>query len=203
MHRVKIVFFILLSFTSVHGQSFFKGSAVFGFTTSQIDGDELAGYHKYGITGGVKVEFPLSSTLDMGLEFLYEQRGSRTSIYNNIFEQTYKFHLDYISLPLVIKWSDWWIEDQGYYKFNLHAGVVNAYLVNFDIEESPVAITGTLNNYDLGFMIGGGFAFTKRWVVTLRYNRSILPLYMAEPIAGLEVRRLVGYFITLRSEFNF
>lgn len=203
MKVVKVTFFILISFLSVQSQSFFKGSAIMGINASQIDGDDLAGYHKYGLSTGLKVEFPLSSVLDLGIEFMLNQTGSRTALINNVFEETYRFHLNYISLPLVVKWNDWWIADKEYYKFNIHGGIANSYLVSSDIEESPVLIDDELNNYNLAWLLGGGFSFTKAWTLSVRYTRSITPMYRKDFGAGLEPRRLLGYFLTLRTEYNF
>ncbi|WP_235296733.1 porin family protein [Portibacter marinus] len=203
MNTAKIAFFILISFISVEAQSFFKGSAIIGVNASQIDGDDLAGYHKYGLTAGVKVEFPLSPSFDLGLEFLYCQRGSRTALIYNIYSETYRFGLNYISMPLILKWNDWWVPEESYYKVNLHGGLANAYLISSDTEESPIPIDRDLNDYDLSLVLGGGFAFSKNWSISLRYSRSLTTLYELETFPGRERERLLGYFLTLRTEYTF
>ncbi|GLR19233.1 porin family protein [Portibacter lacus] len=203
MNIAKIIFLSLSLSTFASGQSFFKGSVVFGANASQIDGDLLAGYHKIGLTGGVKVEFPVSSVLDLGIEFLYSQRGSRSQIIRNQFSPVSKININYIELPLILKWSDWWIEDEAYYKFNIHGGISNGYLISSDFEDSPVSSNGKINSYDIGFLLGTGFAFTKNWTLTLRYNRSINTLYTIDTATTGTVKGLIGYFITLRAEYSF
>lgn len=203
MNITKIVFFSLWFTSFASAQSFFKGSAVLGLNVSQIDGDNLAGYDKFGLTGGVKVEFPLNAVLDLGIEFLFSQRGSRSQIIQNRFVELSKIHLNYVELPLIIKWSDWWIEEEAYYKFNLHAGISNGYLVSANTNDSPAPTNGELNNYDFSLLVGTGFSFTSKWALMLRYTRSLIPLYTVNTGTTGQVEGLIGYFITLRSEYSF
>ena len=44
--------------TNIDAQRF-KGSAVLGVNFAQIDGDDLIGYNKLGLTGGFKLEYPV------------------------------------------------------------------------------------------------------------------------------------------------
>jgi len=203
MKIVKIVFFSLCFLSIAKGQNFFKGSAVLGLNLSQIDGDNLAGYDKFGLSGGVKVEFPLNAVLDFGVEFLFSQRGSRSQLIQNRFTELSRIHLNYVELPLLVKWSDWWIEDEAYYKFNLHGGISNGYLISSNTDETPTPTNAELNNFDLGLLTGLGFAFSKRWSITLRYTRSLVPLYTVNTGTTGQVQGLIGYFITLRSEYSF
>lgn len=203
MKIVKIIFFNLCFLSLASSQSFFKGSATLGVNVSQIDGDNLAGYDKFGFTGGVKVEFPLNAVLDLGIEFLFSQRGSRSQLIQNRFTELSRIHLNYVELPLVIKWSDWWIEKDSYYKFNLHGGISNGYLISSNTDESPTPINAEINNYDVGLLAGLGFAFTKKWGLTLRYTRSLNTLYTVNTGTTGQVKGLIGYFITLRSEYSF
>ncbi len=203
MNIAKIIFFSLCLVPIANSQSFFKGSFVLGVNASQIDGDNLAGYDKFGLSGGVRVEFPLSSVLDLGVEFLFSQRGSRSQIIKNRFTELSRIHLNYIELPLIVKWNDWWIEDEAYYKFNVHGGITNGYLVSYDTNDSPSPTTGEINNYDIGLLLGGGFSFTKKWTLTLRYTRSLNTLYTVTTASSGKVDGLIGYFVTLRGEYSF
>jgi hypothetical protein len=174
-----------------------------GINASQIDGDNLAGYDKFGISGGLRVEFPLSSAFDMGVEFLFSQRGSRSQIIKNRFTELSRISLNYIELPLVVKWNDWWIEDESYYKFNVHGGLTNGYLVSSNTDDSPTPTNGQVNRYDIGLLAGLGFAFTKKWAITLRYTRSLNTLYTVNTASTGQFNGLIGYFVTLRGEYSF
>ena len=205
MNFVKIIIisiFLLFCANSIKSQSFFKGSIVAGINLSQIDGDKLAGYRKFGVSAGFKIEFPLNSILDFGIEFLFNQSGSRSSIIKGNFGDLQRIHLNYASLPLIIKWNDWWIEESNYYKFNLHTGLVPSRLISARSNLGPNAISGEFSNYDFSFLLGGGYAYNENWALSLRFTRSINTLYKQELSSG-EESALIGYFITIRSEYTF
>ncbi len=206
MNIVKIIIitiFLLSNTIPSSAQSFFKGGIVAGFNGSQIDGDQVAGYHKFGLSAGLKVEFPLSSVLDMDIEFLFSQRGSRSSIIPGQFEDLQRIHLNYAELPIIIKWNDWWIESEAYYKVNIQAGFSAARLISSNSNLSPNAISGEFNNYDFSALVGVGFAFTKKWGIGLRFTRSLNTLYKQETNNQAKIKALLGYFITLRTEYTF
>jgi hypothetical protein len=194
--------FLICSHT-IDAQSFFQGSIIAGVNGSQIDGDQLAGYHKFGMSAGIKVEFPLNSILDMGIEFLFSQRGSRSEIIPNQFNDVQRIHLNYAELPIFIKWNDWWVEKDSYYKFHLHAGLSPARLISSQTNFSPSAINGSFSNYDISFLLGGGFSFTKDWTLSARFTRSINRLYSQTDVNQSEISGLLGYFITVRGEYTF
>ncbi len=198
-----IVIFHLLSILPSKAQTFFKGGIVAGINASQIDGDQIAGYKKIGISAGLKVEFPISSMFDMGAEFLFSQRGSRSSFVRGQFDDIARIHLNYAELPVFIKWNDWWIEEEEYYKFNLHGGLSPGRLISFNTNFGPNAISGTFSNYDISFFLGGGFSYSKNWTISARFTRSINRLYTQEVSSGSDIVALLGYFITLRSEYTF
>ncbi|MBK7222982.1 MAG: hypothetical protein IPH94_17215 [Saprospiraceae bacterium] len=56
----------------------FYGSMVLGVNASQIDGDNAAGFNKPGLTGGFKIDYPISASLDISAELLYSSRGAGT-----------------------------------------------------------------------------------------------------------------------------
>ena len=197
-----LVAFVYCSSTSVSAQSFFRGSIVAGLNAAQIDGDQLAGYHKFGFSAGAKVEFPLSSSFDMGIEFLLSQRGSRSRFVKGQFIEPQRIHLNYAAIPLVVKWNDWWIAEEEYYKFNIHSGFAFGRLISSNANFNPSS-RGEIVTNDYSVLIGAGFAFTKHWAIRLRFTRSLNTLYMQETSNQTLVKGLIGYFITLRSEYTF
>lgn len=200
-----LILIVLIGVTSMHiqAQSFFKGSLIAGANASQIDGDRLAGYKKFGITTGLKVEFPISASFDLGIEFLFSQRGSRSAIVPNQFSDQQRIHLNYASLPIVVKWNDWWIEEESYYKFNLHGGVAPARLISSKSNFSSTVVSGEFKNYDFSLFLGAAYSINKKWAIALRYTRSLNPLYTQKTASTGEISALIGYFITFRTEYTF
>lgn len=78
-----------------------------GFTLSQIEGDELKGFSKWGYTGGVGaiVGFDRYETWNLSVEALFTQRGS----YNGTGDPySLSLRLDYVEIPLIFHWRDPW-----------------------------------------------------------------------------------------------
>lgn len=78
-----------------------------GFTLSQIEGDELKGFSKWGYTGGVGAIFGFDrhETWNLSVEALFSQRGS----YNGTGDPySLSLRLDYVDIPLMVHFRDPW-----------------------------------------------------------------------------------------------
>ena len=94
------------------------------------------------------------------------------------------------------------LEEDEYYKFNLHGGLAPGWLISSSSNLSQTVTGSEFNKFDLSFFLGTGYAFSKRWALTVRYTRSLNRLYTQQIPSG-EIQGLVGYFITVRSEYTF
>lgn len=107
MKRTSVILALLcFAIIPMHGQRIhaFLSS---GFTLSQIEGDELKGFSKWGYTGGVGaiVSFDRNETWNLSVEALFTQRGS----YNGTGDPySLALRLDYVEIPLVVHWRDPW-----------------------------------------------------------------------------------------------
>lgn len=177
-----------------NGDQRFKGSVVFGLNLAQIDGDNLAGFSKLGLTGGVKLAYPIKEHSDVTLELLYSQRGSTSGFGFGSLSDIYT-DLKYLEIPVYVNIMDWWIQDEGYHKVKAHGGLNYSYL--FDVESSNGAISNNIENYkrnDLGFLVGVDYMFTKNFGTTVRYTRSF---------TSITDVRAISYFVTVRTEYMF
>lgn len=96
--------FLLSAFTSVQAQRI-NGFVSSGITFSQIEGDELKGFRKYGYTGGVGALTAISSNGRWGLsiEALFSQRGT----YDNSGDPyAMTMTLNYVDIPLLVHYQD-------------------------------------------------------------------------------------------------
>lgn len=77
-----------------------------GATASQIRGDELRGFNKWGITAGVGSEVTISSNnlWKLSLEAVFSQRGA----YNNTNDpySLIQFTMNYVDIPLTLHFTD-------------------------------------------------------------------------------------------------
>jgi len=192
--------FTLLSCLSA-GYSYsqaFKAKAVLGFNAAQIDGDDLAGFNKLGITGGLGVGYFLQEKLKLSTELLYSQRGSRSSLSIGNPQEVVSIQLDYVELPLILSFHDWYIED-GFYKVKAEAGLSLAYLFNTDSNNSFFDDDlSKFNSTDLSFLAGISYRFSQSIGISARYTRTINTLYNDPTILA---RALRGYFVTFRLEY--
>ena len=116
------VFVILFSITAFSQR--FVGAGIVGMNFTQIDGDQIYGYHKVGFNGGASVMLALDAKQRwfVTMELLYNQKGSfRRALvdsmvyvgpgeidesvpYNHRIK--YKVNLDYVEVPLLLHFED-------------------------------------------------------------------------------------------------
>lgn len=189
-----IIPILLLISSSTSFAQKFKGSAVFGLNFSQIDGDQLAGFSKLGLTGGLKLAYPIDDNVDLNFEMLYSQQGSHAGFGFGGGSESYT-DLKYIQLPVYFNIMDWHIEDEDYFKVKAHLGLSYAYL--FDVESINGLLSDDIDSYqrnNIGFLIGVDYSFNSKFGLTVRYSRSINSIYVV---------RAITYYVTMRTEYTF
>jgi len=75
MRKLLLLAFLFIGISSLQAQTF-QASVLLGTNFSQIDGDELQGFHKVGLNGGIRVVAKLNDRWRIGPEILYSQRGA-------------------------------------------------------------------------------------------------------------------------------
>ena len=112
-YRYIIVALMLLCIGGAHaqkrgGEQIIRAYPSIGATASQIGGDELKGYDKWGFTAGVGAAVKLSQSdkWHLSLEADFSQRGASNRT-NNPYSLLY-FSLNYVDIPLTIHFTDPW-----------------------------------------------------------------------------------------------
>jgi hypothetical protein len=82
----------------------FRGGLMAGGVTSQISGDGLGGWDKFGLVGGAWVEVPFSDRMALNVAMKYVNKGSRTKV-DSVSFQTFGYYLNYIDVPLLLTYS--------------------------------------------------------------------------------------------------
>jgi len=86
-----------------------KGVIIAGMNMSQVDGDEVYGYYKFGANVGVGAIIPLKKNFSIGIETLFNQKGSYKK-FPPAGDSTgipyYKLRLDYLDVPLMVYYED-------------------------------------------------------------------------------------------------
>lgn len=172
----------------------FKGSAVFGLNLTQIDGDNLAGFSKLGLTGGFKLAYALKDNVDMNLEMIYSQQGSSSGFGFGSNKDNF-VDLKYIEFPVYVNIKDWFIEEDGYHKVKAHAGLSYGFL--FDVNSSNGVLDNDIDNYkrhSIKYLLGVDYSFNSKIGFSIRYTRAFNTLYKVKAIS---------YFLTFRTEYYF
>lgn len=84
-----------------------KGALLGGFTLTQVDGDEVYGFKKAGLTGGAAAIIPFSDQWSVSLETTYIQKGAYQSPqYLDSLSFEYRIKLDYVEVPVMLHYTD-------------------------------------------------------------------------------------------------
>ena len=92
MNRIIILFLFLSG--ACFSQSFQAGTII-GINTSQVSGDNLAGFNKLGARLGAFVNKKMGS-FTAQIEFQYINKGSKELVDTESYAQGYKFFLNYL-----------------------------------------------------------------------------------------------------------
>lgn len=86
----------------------FKGLFIVGLNATQVDGDNMAGYRKFGLNAGVGTMMFLNKkrSLSLSMELLYSQRGAQSATNISKTPSYRKIVLDYAEIPLIFSFHD-------------------------------------------------------------------------------------------------
>jgi len=83
----------------------FDAALIAGFNASQVDGDNLAGYEKFGVSAGAKAYARFSENFSLGMELLFNQKGSKSGLRPST-PNTFKLLLNYAEIPVLLHYHD-------------------------------------------------------------------------------------------------
>ena len=147
-----------------------------GMTFSQIEGDALKGFAKYGFTAGVgaKINLGRSEMFKLSLETDFYQRGSFSNTGN---PYSINLPLNYVDIPLMFHFTD------PYGGMTFGAGLSYGRLVqqpHGDMHYSNSFIPDTSNFHflsnDLSIILGFQFTIWRGLKFDIRYQRSLIPV---------------------------
>ena len=106
---VILIGLLLFGFNEIQGQSRSEKESTFGLSIlggmnlSQIDGDNFRGYDNIGLYAGLRGSMKFSSTMQMRVELLYSQKGSKFQSRKGANEGTKDRHikLNYAEIPIL------------------------------------------------------------------------------------------------------
>lgn len=167
-------FIFLLTCNGMLAQREFMGGVIAGGVTSQISGDGLGGWDKFGMVGGAWVEIPLSDKMGLNLAMKYINKGSRTKV-DSVNFQTFGYYLNYIDVPLLFTYSLRSRPDKG--KLDLLIGPVAGVLLNQKIVSNgfEVDVNPPFRSFELGAELAFRFWAGEGFFLQFGGGTSVLP----------------------------
>lgn len=172
--RKSLFFLILLLFAYpllLQAQNFHAG-AFAGVSSSQVSGDNLAGFDKAGLYAGGFVNTPLSEKWNIQMEISYIQKGSRPTDADREYNPYMVYPtLNYAEVPIVFIYK-------ATPKINIEAGPEFGVLVYSREEDSftETEIQRPYSDFDFSFAVGVDYFLSAKWSVNSRVSNSLIPI---------------------------
>ncbi len=179
----KSLFIVLILITSFYFNvcaQVFKAQIIAGTNISQVDGDEVYGYKRWGGNAGLGVIFPISKNKKwmISTELLYSQKGSQQSkTAVDTFETGWKYRLflDYLEVPVMIH-----LEDKETWTFGLGlswARMINVKeYMNGDRVQSTTITNNPYKRDDFNILVDVRFRIWQQLKFNFRYAYSLVPI---------------------------
>ncbi len=187
---MKKIFFLITFLSSINYCSFsqeFNAGPSVGVSTSQVSGDNLAGFNKAGIILGGFVNRKVNNQMMLQIEMIYIQKGSSNP--NQNVNNLADIHLDYIEIPLlaIFKSSEKLSIEGGFHCSALIDGYYQDLYGELENQTS-------FDNFELGAIIGISYNLSPKISLNTRLNNSIIPI--AEHASGQTYRFNMGKYNT-------
>ena len=166
----------ILGFSQDATTKVFQGGLLFGINTSQITGDNLAGYNKLSPTLGAFVRMKLGEKSALQMEMAYLGKGAHKNLRpSDSIPTLYLLRLHYIEVPLVFQYN-------YNKKLNLEIGPSLGVYFGHREEDLDGDMSGIYSSreqfkpFDLSFTVGGTWKFNEKWSFNVRSANSIFPV---------------------------
>lgn len=172
MKKFWFILFALSLFFNHSDAQYFKAFLTGGMNATQIDGDGLGGYDKFGINAGAGVSRSFNEKFGAQFELYYSQKGSKDVPTDNDPTPDSTFIANYIDIPIMFNY---------YYKRNklklkFEVGPYIGVLLNAAFYDNYTTSDKTNEYYrtDIGAGAGIEYAFNDHFSFNLRISHSVM-----------------------------
>ena len=172
--------FFSLFFSTIATSQRFAAAAFAGINFSQIDGDQLAGYHQIGANAGLQVYTSLSDRWELVTGMGFSQLGSNKSVNDPQSAALDQVRLNYVEVPALLSFNEW--------KFKVSGGLLYSRLINYKAIDYVGADVTDLQNWRdnaLSALVGVSFVPEGQWVLDFRWFKAFTDLQADSGAAGL------------------
>lgn len=151
----------------------FKGGLLAGAVTTQISGDGLGGWDKFGMAAGAWVSVPFSERSSATMTMKYINKGSRTKR-DTINFNTFGYYLNYIEVPL---WFSYRVSRKSESRLLISGGPVVGLLLNQKIIANgyDYVVDPPFERFDIGLELGVSYWLTPSFGVHIMSSSSVIP----------------------------
>lgn len=208
---ILVFIFYLFEGPSVFAQRV-QGGIIGGINISQVDGDEVFGFNKFGFNTGLTAITPIYKNIYFGIETTYSQKGahqkkqySDSDSLGNPLNGSYDLHLNYLEVPFLILYNDKDVITAG-------GGFSYGRLISLSEYEhgrkveSTTLTSGPYSKNDFSILADIRFSAYKKFKVNIRYTYSLAKIRTREfiDLRGIsEVREQYNNVISLRFIYMF
>lgn len=178
-NKLFIFFFFALALVNVQAQEENSRRFDFGYflgpSSSQMSGDGLGGFDKFGGTAGLSLRANISDRSNLLLSMGFISKGSRAPL-DTLTRNVFAYRLNYIQIPLT--WQIHWN-----HKIGVHLSPYAAYLVHQSVMSNKYSYTlseyggqPAFNDWDFGINAGVGFVLSYNTSLVFEYGQSVVPI---------------------------
>ena len=144
-----------------------------GFSATQVHGDQISGFNKFGLCAGATVDIRRSERQGLQWGILYTQKGSRRvpDTKNGDFN-SWRYRFTYIDLPLIRTWNpapEWW------WGVGMQPSVLVAAEEDFYGNGYSELSYLELNTIDIGGMLQAGYMWSTKPPWKSGYRKACCP----------------------------
>jgi len=177
--RIRIlysIFFIILSYLSLEGQTFRTG-LITGAHISKLTGNANDSYNHLGYNVGARIATDIHRQVRISADFLYSRKGnvvsyllSETTKYENI-------RLDYVEIPVMISAMDWMDDpdEEKYYRLHFTIGGSFGRLINYKAIDNfgeDVTLQQAFDKTAISVMGGLVYYTSEHFGINLQFHSS-------------------------------
>ena len=165
----------LVIFNTTEAQNI-RGALITGLNLTQVDGDEVFGYHKAGLQVGAAAVIQIDKKWAVSLENIFNQKGARQKArFVDSLDGSYRLRFNYLEVPLMLHYTD-------RERITVGAGLSYGRMVSVQeykdsfLVESTTLLDGPYRTDDWNILADLRFRLYKGLKMNIRYAYSIVPI---------------------------
>lgn len=169
MEKLFLILFFFFITQNLSGQNFNAG-IVAGVSTTQVSGDNLAGFHKAGLILGGFVKRDINDQMQLQIEMTYTQKGSVNQKKDKL-PQIADINLNYLEFPILFKF----IQSNN---ISVEVGLQTAALIRGYYSDLYGELENQIefNKIEIGGLLGFTYLLTRKISLNTRLSNSLLPI---------------------------